>query len=210
MPRLIDLTGKRFGRLTVLSLSYKKNHHHYWDCQCDCGNKKDVSGQQLKRGHTKSCGCYNKECLSNRALHGMSRKRLHNIWCGMKARCYNKNTKTYDKYGGRGISVCAEWMKDAKAFCKWAFANGYDDTKSIDRIDVNGDYSPKNCRWVTAKEQSRNTRQNHFVTISGKTMCLTDWANQHGISTQTAIKRLNRGWSIEEAVGLKQREKEIL
>jgi hypothetical protein len=128
----------------------------------------------------------------------------------MKARCYNPNVKAYPNYGGRGIIVCNEWLHDAKSFCDWATDNGYEDTKSIDRINVNGNYCPENCRWVTWNEQCRNTRQNHLVTLGNKRMCLSDWAHESGISVQTAIKRLQSGWSIEKTLGLQPRKIEVL
>jgi hypothetical protein len=181
-----------------------------WECACDCGNIKTVAGPKLKSGNTKSCGCLNRELLSSRKIHGLSRNRLHNIWCGMKARCLNKRVASYPNYGGRGISICNEWLHDAKVFCEWAFSNGYDDTKSIDRIDVNGNYQPDNCRWASPSEQHRNTRKNHMVTIRGETKCLSDWAHDSGTSVHTAIKRLQRGWSIERAVGIQEHNKEAV
>jgi hypothetical protein len=210
MRRLIDLTGRKFGRLTVVDIAHKKNGIVYWNCQCDCGNKKNVSGIDLKNGHTKSCGCYNRECLSNRKIHGLSKKRIHNIWCGMKARCYNQNVKSYPQYGGRGITVCEQWRNDSVAFIEWSLANGYTNSRSIDRIDSNGNYEPRNCRWVLWDIQCRNTRQNHFVSINGITKCLSDWAREYGVTVQTAIKRMKRGWTIEESIGLTARQKETI
>jgi hypothetical protein len=128
----------------------------------------------------------------------------------MKARCYNSHVKAYQNYGGRGIKVCDEWRTNSVSFIRWSLDNGYTETKSIDRIDSNGDYEPSNCRWVSWSVQCRNTRQNHFVTINGSTKCLSDWAKDAGISVQTAIKRIKRGWSPEEAVGLQQCKKETV
>jgi hypothetical protein len=203
--RVVDLTGRKFGKLTVVDIAYLKNRHIYWNCLCECGNTKIVNGIGLKRGTTKSCGCYNRECLSNRKIHGLSKRRIHNIWCGMKARCYNPHVQCFSHYGGRGIQVCDQWLHDSKAFIDWSMSHGYTDELSIDRTDVNGDYEPDNCRWASKGEQARNTTQNHFITINGLTKCFSDWAHDAGISVQTAIKRMYRGWTVEQALGLEKR-----
>ena len=146
MPKLNDLTGQRFGRLTVLERTELK-----WLCKCDCGNKKIVAGGHLVSGDTKSCGCL-------RIKHGMRNTRLYSIWHGMKERCYNTKHKFYKHYGGRGIKVCEEWKNDFQTFADWALSHGYADNLTIDRIDVNGNYEPSNCQWATNAEQQRNKR----------------------------------------------------
>lgn len=158
MSKLIDLTGKRFGLLTVLNRSTEKAVRVKWQCHCECGNEIVVEGQHLRSGATISCGCYHKDELSKRRMqHGYSKTRLYSIWYGMKCRCSMPSHSTYTYYGGRGISVCAEWLDFIK-FQEWALANGYTDGLEIDRINNDSDYAPDNCRWVTHAENMKNLR----------------------------------------------------
>ncbi len=201
-----DITGKRFGKLVVIAPHHQDGRHEwYWDCLCDCGNHKIVSGNKLRSGNTKSCGCYRRECKSH-YKHGMTNSRLYVIWCNMKARCNNPKSSEYYLYGGRGISVYKKWQNDFQAFAEWAIASGYNDTLSIDRINVDGNYTPNNCRWATFAEQAINQRRNHFVTAFGKTMTIKEWSDYSGIKYDTIERRLNQyGWSAEDAVSRKPR-----
>ncbi len=164
MPAIIDLTGKRFGRLTVIEKSESKNGFASWLCECDCGEKCVVCGRALRIGKTKSCGCLRRETTAKtRKKHGKKNSRLYRIWTAMKARCTNPQNKRYIHYGGRGIKVCSEWMNSFEAFYEWAMENGYKpDAKrgecTIDRINNDGDYCPANCRWATTAEQNQNKR----------------------------------------------------
>ena len=161
-----NIQGQRFGRLTALRYDHtNKNNNAVWECQCDCGRKMLTMTASLKSGNTKSCGCLHNEQLSQRRkTHGESRSRLHIVWKGMLQRCNNANKKNYHNYGGRGIKVCSEWQNSFEAFRDWAMANGYNPEAkrgecTLDRIDVNGNYCPENCRWITNAEQQRNKRK---------------------------------------------------
>lgn len=191
-----DLTGMRFGRLTVLSLdSINKYRQSLWLCKCECGNTKIIRGNHLKSKRIKSCGCLKKEKCSKEHL------RLFDIWVTMKKRCFKKYSIDYQRYGARGITVCDEWKNNFKVFYEWAINNGYQDDLTIDRIDVNGDYEPNNCRWATKKEQARNRSNNRLIAYNNETHCLSEWADIIGLKRATLEKRINDfGWSVEKAL----------
>lgn len=161
-----DLSGMRFGKLTVMKENGRsKDRHITWDCICDCGNHVTATGRDLVNGHTKSCGCQRKEILSNvRTKHGDRDARLYSVWKTMKKRCENPNCKSYKYYGAMGVSVCEAWH-DYRNFKAWALDNGYEETArhgdcTIDRINPCGNYEPANCRWVDMSTQNRNKRSN--------------------------------------------------
>ena len=202
MPRKKDLTGMKFGMLTVLHEAERDSRRKVtWHCRCDCGKELDVLSCYLLGGKKKCCGCSTWDILSAKnRRHGETNTRLHKTWQNMRNRCRNKNSKDYPDYGGRGIKVCDDWINSYESFRDWAVVSGYSDGLSIDRIDVNGDYCPENCRWVTQKEQSRNTRRNIHVEKDGFSGCLLDYCVLNDLNYHTVISRLNLGWPIEEAI----------
>ncbi len=178
-----DITHKRFGRLIALKRVDIPGNRTKWLCKCDCGNKKLLPLDSLTSGRGKSCGCIRKENTSKlRKKHGYSRKtRLYNTWLNMRNRCNNPKSKSYKYYGGRGISVCEEW-EDFASFKSWAENNGYHSELTIDRIDVNGNYEPSNCKWSTKKEQANNTRKNVKTEIEGVIRTLAEHAEFYGVN----------------------------
>lgn len=206
MKEYQDLTGKRFGRLIVLQRAQNlvsKSGRNYirWMCQCNCGNICTVLGDNLKYGRTLSCGCYKKEHLSSlKSTHGQTDSRLYGVWQSMKARCYNAHSTHYDRYGGRGISLCDEWKNSFQTFSDWATQNGYRDGLSIERIDNDGDYTPDNCRWATMKEQANNRESNVRIAYRGEEHTATEWAAIVHISAKTLFSRIYAGWSVERVL----------
>lgn len=168
--RKLDRTGQRFGMLTVKSLFSYINYNSRWLCLCDCGNETIVSGSNLQAGHTTSCGCYALSVLKKRSVtHGMTKTDTYICWAHIKARCYNPKEKSYEKYGGRGIMMCDEWLND---FPRFLADMGERPSKlhTIERIDVNGNYEPSNCKWATQKEQQNNRSNNNRVEYDGEIM----------------------------------------
>lgn len=206
MGNLKDLTGQKFGRLTVMGKQDKtKDGHALWECLCDCGTVVVVRGRELRNGHTKSCGCLRKIRLSeSHKTHGQTNTKLFSVWQKMRYRCSCKNRKDYAYYGGRGIIVCDEWKNDFQAFYDWAMDNGYREGLTLDRIDNNGNYYPENCRWVTMKEQCNNRRSNNYITYNGKTQTLQQWAEEYGIARNKLSSRIHKlHWDIEKALTTK-------
>lgn len=199
MPRLIDLTGQRFGRLVVVErVENSADGRARWLCRCDCGQSKTVLGEHLKKGRTKSCGCAKSESSSKRfKKHGGRNSKLYRIWSNMKDRCNNPDCKVYSDYGGRGIKVCKEWIDDFSAFQKWALANGYKEGLTIDRKDNDKGYSPDNCRWTDRKIQGNNKRNCRYITYKGQRKTVAEWSEITGIPHETLLYRLNHGWETE-------------
>lgn len=202
MAKFEDLTGQRFGRWFVLEKTRDKRNRICWICRCDCGTEKVVQGYTLKNGDSTSCGCYRDELESAKKTHGMSHTRLYRVYAHMKDRCYRKGDINYPNYGGRGIRICDEWLGDngSSNFIKWSLENGYSDELSIDRIDVNGNYEPSNCKWSTRKEQANNKRTNIFYEINGVTKTLQQWCEVYGIERKIFDARLKLNWSVLKAL----------
>lgn len=199
--------GQRFNRLTVIGIEHsgKSDRGYRWVCRCDCGKIIRAAPAKVRGGHTKSCGCSKIERVRtdpsmSRITHGGKNTRLYSIWRGMIERCCNEKSRSYTRYGGRGITICDEWRHDFSAFRDWASTTGYSDSLSIDRIDVNGNYEPDNCRWATSSEQGNNRRNNHHIEHDGVTHTVTEWAHIYGIEPRTLFNRLRIGWSFEYAV----------
>lgn len=207
-----DLTDMRFGSLTVIKrapdhIASSGRKYTMWLCQCDCGNECICYSDHLTRGNTKSCGCgrYSTGEKHPNYKHGGYHSRLYRIWQGMKRRCYCDYSEDWGLYGGRGIKMCDEWKDDFSSFQKWAIENGYDEMAqkmqcTIDRIDVNGNYCPENCRWATMKEQCNNYRRNINITYCGETHTLMQWSEIIGFPYKKVHQRMKRGWSFEKAV----------
>lgn len=172
---------------------------------CDCGTKAFVNAHSLTSGKSKSCGCYNSErhveiCGNNFRTHGESKSRLYQIYCGIKKRCYNPHATNYKDYGARGITMCDEWLNDWSAFRDWSLSNGYNDSLSIDRIDVNGNYDPQNCRWVTCVAQANNRRTSRWITYKDETHTVAEWARLLDIPYKRLHKKLYRGMTLSEII----------
>lgn len=203
MYKINIFEGEQYGYLTVIARAENaKNGHSRWVCKCRCGKETVVLSTHLKSGRIKSCGCWWQERKHEyRKIHGFTKKeRLYNIWQAMKNRCYTKSHWQYQNYGGRGIIVCEEWKSNYLSFRNWALENGYADNLTIDRIDVNGNYEPNNCRWVSMYEQTRNQRTNRFLTYKGKTQIMKDWAKEMDLSYTVLGWRIRNGWSVEKAL----------
>ena len=201
MKKVIDLTGQKFGRLTVKGRleNRDKNGRVVWRLLCDCGNEVVFDAGRFKYGNTASCGCLRKELVGDdHRTHGLSKTPIYNCWLSIKKRCYNEQNQDYHLYGGRGIRVCDRWMK---------FENFYADMgerpegMSIDRIDYNGDYTPENCRWATATQQARNKRNTKVVEYGGITKPIRDFCDELSLNASTVMTRLNQQhWTVDRAL----------
>ncbi len=207
-----DLTGKRFGRLTVIKqvksyVSPKGIPNIQWLCRCDCGNETIVRSGALTTGHTQSCGCYGIEMGKIATVkHLQSYTRLYRVWAAMKQRCYNPNSSSYNAYGGRGITVCDDWIDDFVPFYEWAMTNGYNPDAprgecTIDRIDNDKGYSPDNCRWISSEKQANNKQQTVWVEMNGEKKSLKQWCDIYQINYGCVIHRIHSmGWDAIKAI----------
>ena len=193
MSRLKDLIGQKFGRLTVLERAKNdKQGRARWKCRCTCGNICIVRSTNLLSDHSASCGCLHKGVNQK---HGMRHTKIYNVWFNIKRRCFNPNNPRYKDYGGRGITICAEWENDFLAFYNYVSKLEHygEEGYTLDRIDNNGDYEPNNVRYAGAKMQARNTRKNAIVEYSGEQMTLIEAAEVSGINYRTLCSRYQRG-----------------
>lgn len=208
MGKYEDLTGKRFGRIFVESYFGHKGKKVAWNCVCDCGNKFVTVSCHLKDGHTTSCGCYRHEReIEANIKHGKRKTRLYTIFATMKQRCYDKNNPNYKNYGARNIKICDDWLNDFMQFYKWAISNGYTDKLTIERINVNGNYEPKNCKWIPPELQAQNRTTNIRITFNGETDILSNWCKNLGLNYKTIHERLRKGWKVDKAFKTKIRKR---
>ena len=193
--KLANLQNKKFGMLTVIRYNYDGT----WFCKCDCGNYTNKLTSSLKKGKNPNCGCY---IYRSNLKHNCCHERIYNIYEKMKSRCMNPDCGEYKYYGERGISVSSEWLgKDGfNNFYNWAMENGYSDKLSIDRINVDGNYEPLNCRWTTSKVQANNTRRNHLLTYNNETHTIAEWAEIMNMPYDRLHMRIKHGWDIEKAL----------
>lgn len=200
MSKFIDLTGEKFGLLTVIEKSETLPMGIVvWKCKCDCGNITFVRGKNLKTGAVKSCGCLLHE--SHNKTHGLSKTKEYQVWYNIKRRCYSQKDEAYKYYGARGIKMCDEWLNSFEEFYKWIKANKTSESQSIDRIDNDGDYSPENCRMADAKTQTNNRRRCRYFTFNGKTQTLMMWCEELGLDYKRTHNRLYKlGWDFERAI----------
>ncbi|MBQ5900599.1 MAG: hypothetical protein IIW86_01930 [Clostridia bacterium] len=192
MTNLKDLKGQKFGRLTVLEraanhISKSGSVRSQWLCKCECGKEIIVAGTNLTSGHTLSCGCIRAEKQFKK--HGLRHTKIYNVWNTIKQRCNNPNVNCYERYGGRGIKICDEWL-DFMAFYNWAITNDYKEGLSIDRINNNGNYEPSNCQWVNAKSQANNRRSSRYITYNNETHTVAEWSRITGIKSSTLFERI--------------------
>lgn len=192
MRKINDLTGKTLGRWTVISRDCHRLGRQFWNCVCSCGNSRSVYQNSLVRGDSKSCGCLKIEMTSTRSItHGMSNSKEYSSWLALRQRCTHKSQIGYKDYGGRGIKVCSRWLNSFENFLS-DMGPCPSDGHSIDRIKVNGNYEPNNCRWASTYEQSTNTRKTLFLTVSGVTKPLMTWCKEIGISYIAARERFHK------------------
>lgn len=203
MGNLIDISGEKFNKLTAIKPSKRyKSGNVIWLCRCECGKECEVSGYLLRSGRQKSCGCSASERMTklNKKHEGYG-TRLYEIWRQMHRRCYGESSKAYKDYGGRGITICKEWKDDFSAFRTWAEGNGYTEALTIDRIDVNGNYEPNNCRWANKKTQANNRRNNRRVEYGGQSHTISEWADLLGVEQKHLRYLLNKnGWDLNKAI----------
>ena len=192
-----QLSGKKFGMWTVLERAEKKseNNKGLWKCLCECGKIGYVNSYNLIHKKSLSCGCIQKKVTIERlTTHNLTNTKLYRIYFDMKRRCYNPNNKRYKDYGGRGISICDEWKNDFMSFYNWSIENNYKEGLSIDRINVNGNYEPSNCRWATKKQQSNNKRNSIFFEFLGIKKTLKEWTDFMNWNYQKYYGRYSRGY----------------
>ena len=190
----IDITNQKFNKYTAI----KYLGNSMWECKCDCGNIRKVNSWNLRHNVCKSCGCLVKEKkkqkIKKRKFHNLSKSRIYKIHKGMISRCKCSSSSRYERYGGRGITICDEWLGENGFinFYNWAMANGYQDDLTIERINIDKDYCPENCKWIPKEQQSLNTSRNHYITYKGITKCVEHWCKELGLKSNTIYSRVKK------------------
>lgn len=205
----VDFTGRRFGRLLVISEASRRTtpggyKMRVMNVRCDCGTTKEVHLVCLKDGKTISCGCRMREVGYEIKKHGLSNHPLYTVWNGINRRCSESSFKDYHLYGGRGIRVCKKWKTDFKAFYDWAIRMGWRKGLHVDRRNGNGNYRPSNCRILTPKQNANNKRNTRFFEIDGVRKSLSEWCDVYGVTIKNTGKRLRGGHDIRSALKIKQ------
>lgn len=204
MAHLKDEIGNRYGSLLVVSRAENHGTRAAWACKCDCGNTTIVAGKTLRSGLTRSCGHTRHD--GKTFTHGMTHTELYRRWSDMKTRCLYSKREEWDRYGGRGITFCEEW-NDFEPFMEWALSNGYEQGLSLDRIDVNGNYCPENCRWIPKERQARNTSKTVYVVFDGEQVPLRDVCERSGADFRRTYWRIRKGWNLKDALEKPARKK---
>ncbi len=221
-PPAKDITGSRFGKLSVLRIADKKGGEYRWLCACDCGKTTVSFGSSLRGGQSKSCGCVAANKAKERwrnptpdmirafseanTKHGMSRHPAFQAWCDMRQRCNRPQHKWYPSYGGRGITICDSWQNSFEAF--WSdMGSTWAKGRQLGRIDNDGPYSPDNCRWETPMQQQSNKSNNRFIDTPGGRMTISQAARAFGLSFGLLSHRLNQGYPMERMFQPSQRSK---
>lgn len=206
-----DITGQRFGRLTVIRFlkpEEREDWRRQWLCRCDCGKEVQVNSNNLRSNRTRSCGCLVSEKIGNlNKKYKYTSKRLYSVYKGMMDRCYDVDHREYHNYGGRGIEVCEDWKSDYDAFADWAFKSGYDENAkygecTLDRENVDKSYSPENCRWITNQAQQNNRRDCIYATYKGETHTCMEWSKILGMTYNKVHYHLKRGRTIEYIINI--------
>lgn len=196
------LAGQRFGKLLVLeSCGRGKDRHYMSKVKCECGVEYLVTDSELIHGRRKTCA----KCSKVKETHGMTNTRIFHIWQSMKQRCSNDKHRKYVYYGARGIRVCSEWNESFESFYNWAINNGYKEHLTIDRIDVNGNYEPDNCRWVNTQVQANNKRNNRVVNYNGENYTIAELSALFGINYSCLYYRVQNGWDMAKALNIQPR-----
>lgn len=209
MGKFVSLVGIKYGKLLVKQRIPNKGKHIYYECICDCGGVIEVRNDKLRNGQTVSCGCVRRK--RSDCKYDAKNSKLYKVFISMKQRCNNPKCKAFKNYGGRGISVCKEWLSEGgySLFREWAYSNGYRDADfgkcTLDRIDVNKNYEPQNCRWITIQQQQNNTTRCVLISCGNETHNIKEWSIKQNIPYHRILKRLKLGWSIQKALEYKEK-----